>query len=297
MAWLQIKLLIAAEQAEVAEQLCLAQGAVAITLSDAQDNPVLEPLPGETRLWQQTELVALYDESIDISTITSELQMTLLLSEQHPPTFERLADKAWEREALTNWKPICFGDRLWICPSWQMVPDPAAVTVTLDPGLAFGTGSHPTTALCLNWLAQQPLAGKRIIDFGCGSGILAIAALKLGAVSALGIDQEPQALMATRDNAEHNQVADRLQLRETDTPPTNEVADIVVANILAELLKQLAPQLSQLVLPGGWLLLSGILSSQAEAVMGAYQENFTFKTRQTEQEWCCLSAIKHPGKF
>lgn len=292
MAWIQLKLGVSAEQAAAAGEACLAQGAVAVTWQDAQDTPVFEPLPGETRLWGQTELVALYPEGSDLTVVVTALEAVLAPGQRLNLLVEHLADRAWEREALAHWAPQRFGERLWISPSWQTVADPAAITVLLDPGLAFGTGSHPTTALCLAWLATHPLKEKRVVDFGCGSGILAIAALKLGALSALGIDQEPQALQASRDNAERNGVADRLLLLAAEAPPAEFSADVVLANILAEPLKQLAPQIARLVRPGGHLVLSGILNDQVEAVLAAYKpHHFTFDPIQQQEEWCCLSAV------
>lgn len=292
MAWIQLKLGVTAGQAAAAGEACLAQGAVAVTWQDAQDTPVFEPLPGETRLWGHTELVALYPEGSDLTVVVAALEAALAPGQRLHPLVERVDDRAWEREALAHWTPQRFGERLWISPSWQTVADPAAITVLLDPGLAFGTGSHPTTALCLTWLATHPLKGKRVVDFGCGSGILAIAALKLGALSALGIDQEPQALQASRNNAQRNGVADRLLLLTAEVPPAEFSADVVLANILADPLKQLAPQIAGLVRPGGHLVLSGILTDQVEAVLAAYTPfHFTFDPIQQREEWCCLSAV------
>jgi ribosomal protein L11 methyltransferase len=292
MAWIQLTLDVATAQAEVAGEACLAQGAVAITWQDAQDTPVFEPLPGETRLWGETQVVALYPEGIDLSGVIAGLEAALAPGQRLHPVVERLADRAWEREALAHWTPQQFGERLWISPSWQTVADPAAITVLLDPGLAFGTGSHPTTALCLTWLATHSLKDKRVVDFGCGSGILAIAALKLGALSALGIDQEPQALQASRDNAQRNGVADRLLLLTAEAPPAEFSADVVLANILAEPLKKLAPQIARLVRPGGHLVLSGIVTDQVESVLAAYTPyHFSFDPIQRQEEWCCLSAV------
>lgn len=293
MAWIQLTLSVTECQAAAAGELCLAQGAVAVTWQDAQDTPVFEPLPGETRLWGETKVVALYPARSDLAAVVAGLEAALDPPKQRlNPVVEPIADRAWERESLAHWAAQRFGERLWICPSWQTVADPAAIKVLLDPGLAFGTGSHPTTALCLAWLASHPLKEKRVVDFGCGSGILAIAALKLGALSALGIDQEPQALQASRDNAERNGVADRLLLLAAKAPPAEFSADVVLANILAEPLKQLAPQIARLVRPGGHLVLSGILTAQAEAVLAAYTpHHFTFDPIQQQEEWCCLSAV------
>jgi ribosomal protein L11 methyltransferase len=185
-----------------------------------------------------------------------------------------------------------FGERLWICPSWRDVPDETAVNVMLDPGLAFGTGTHPTTSLCLQWLDGLDLNGKTVIDFGCGSGILAIAALKLGAAKAIGIDIDPQAIQASRDNAERNGVSDRLELYLPDDQPAEMKADVVVANILAGPLRELAPLISVLPVAGGLLGLSGILASQAESVCEAYTNLFNLDPVVEKEEWCRITGQK-----
>lgn len=193
---------------------------------------------------------------------------------------------------MENFHPMRFGQRLWICPSWRDVPEPDAVNVMLDPGLAFGTGTHPTTALCLSWLDGLDLQGKTVIDFGCGSGILAIAALKLGAAQAIGIDIDPQAIQASRDNAERNGVSDRLSLYLPHEQPADLSADVVVANILAGPLRELAPLISVLPKSGGYLGLSGILASQAESVCEAYEERFTLDPVAEKEEWCRITGVR-----
>ena len=206
---------------------------------------------------------------------------------------EQLEDKDWEREWMDNFHPMRFGERLWICPSWRDVPDENAVNVMLDPGLAFGTGTHPTTSLCLQWLDSLDLTGKTVIDFGCGSGILAIAALKLGAAKAIGIDIDPQAIQASRDNAERNGVSDRLELYLPKDQPEEMKADVVVANILAGPLRELAPLISVLPVSGGLLGLSGILASQAESVCDAYADSFTLDPVVEKEEWCRITGRKN----
>jgi ribosomal protein L11 methyltransferase len=197
---------------------------------------------------------------------------------------------------MEHFQPMPFGRRLWIYPSWAEIPDDGSVVLRLDPGLAFGTGTHPTTALCLEWLDAQDLIGKTVIDYGCGSGILAIAALLLGAPSAIGYDNDPQALIATEDNARQNACADRLQMKLVDTKGEmiEQQADVVLANILAGPLQQLAPVIAPLVNAGGYLVLSGILAAQADEVMAAYSERgFTFEAPVVRDEWVRLVAIKH----
>lgn len=213
MPWIQIKLNATNDNAEqIGDMLMEETGALSVTFLDAQDTPVFEPLPGETRLWGDTDILALYDAEADTQFIIEQTKNSNLLPEGFAYKVEQLEDKDWEREWMDNFHPMKFGERLWICPSWRDVPEPDAVNVMLDPGLAFGTGTHPTTALCLEWLEGLDLSGKTVIDFGCGSGILAIAAIKLGAEKVIGIDIDPQALIASKDNAERNGVADKLEV-------------------------------------------------------------------------------------
>ena len=256
---------------------------------DSQDTPIFEPLPGETRLWGNTDVIALFDAETDMNEIVSLLKQAHHLDENTAYKIEQIEDKDWEREWMDNFHPMQFGKRLWICPSWREVPDQNAVNVMLDPGLAFGTGTHPTTALCLEWLDGLDLTGKTVIDFGCGSGILAIAALKLGAKNAIGIDIDPQAILASRNNAEQNGVADRLQLFLSDDKPADLKADVVVANILAGPLKELYPIISQLVKESGDLGLSGILETQAESVCDAYTQSFDLDPVAVKEEWCRIT--------
>jgi ribosomal protein L11 methyltransferase len=212
-------------------------------------------------------------------------------------TFERLADRAWEREWLKDFRPMRFGQRLWICPGGQR-PAPQALTdsvepclIELDPGLAFGTGTHATTALCLEWLDSAQLHGKRVIDYGCGSGVLAIAALKLGAAAALAIDIDPQALIATRDNAQRNQVAERLTVADPGSAP-RAAAEVLLANILAEPLLQLAPAFAEFVVAGGDAVLSGILQNQAAAVASRYAAWFDMDPVTVRDDWACLTGVR-----
>lgn len=289
MAWIQIRLNSTDRKAEQISDYLEEIGAVSVTFMDSQDTPIFEPLPGETRLWGNTDVVALFDAETDMAQILRLLRQEKHLDENTAYKIEQIEDKDWEREWMDNFHPMRFGKRLWICPSWREVPEPDAVNVMLDPGLAFGTGTHPTTALCLEWLDSLDLRGKTVIDFGCGSGILAIAALKLGAQSAVGIDIDPQAILASRNNAEQNGVADRLQLFLSDEKPSELKADVVVANILAGPLKELYPLISQLVKPHGVLGLSGILATQAESVCETYQQSFNLDAVQEREEWCRIT--------
>lgn len=292
MAWVQIRLNSTDQKAEEISDFLEEIGAVSVTFMDSQDTPIFEPLPGETRLWGNTDVVALFDAETDMQTIVAALQTSGVIEPEFAYKIEQIEDKDWEREWMDNFHPMQFGRRLWICPSWREVPDPNAVNVMLDPGLAFGTGTHPTTALCLQWLDGLDLQGKTVIDFGCGSGILAIAALKLGAKAAIGIDIDPQAILASRNNAEANGVADKLQLFLAKDQPQNLQADVVVANILAGPLKELAPQIITLVKPQGDLGLSGILATQAASVCEAYQTAFELDPVVEKEEWCRITGVK-----
>ncbi|MCX2533370.1 50S ribosomal protein L11 methyltransferase [Plesiomonas shigelloides] len=291
MPWIQLKLNTTGAQAEAIGDVLMESGSVSITFMDSHDTPVFEPLPGETRLWGDTDVMALYDAETDMAAVIVQLQQSPLLGNDFVHKIEQLEDKDWEREWMDNFHPMRFGQRLWICPSWREVPEPEAVNVMLDPGLAFGTGTHPTTALCLEWLDGLDLVGKTVVDFGCGSGILAIAALKLGAARAVGIDIDPQAITASRDNAERNGVSDRLELYLPKDQPQDLLGDVVVANILAGPLRELAPLISVLPKSGGHLGLSGILESQAESVADAYREKFVLDPIAEREEWCRITGI------
>ncbi|MTB66878.1 50S ribosomal protein L11 methyltransferase [Providencia sp. wls1943] len=293
MPWIQIKLNSNAKDAEALGDELMETGSVSVTFQDSHDTPVFEPLPGETRLWGDTDVIGLYDAETDMKWVVAQLENSPLLGAGFVHKIEQIEDKDWEREWMDNFHPMRFGQRLWICPSWRDVPDPTAVNVMLDPGLAFGTGTHPTTSLCLEWLDGLDLEGKTVIDFGCGSGILAIAALKLGAAQAIGIDIDPQAILASRDNAERNGVSERLSLYLPKDQPQDLQADVVVANILAGPLRELAPMISVLPRAGGHLGLSGVLASQAESVADAYRADFNIDPVAEKDEWCRITGVKH----
>lgn len=292
MPWIQIKINTTDVQAEQISDLLEEVGAVSVTFQDTYDNPVFEPQPGETRLWGNTDVIGLFEADINTNYLIDTLQKHPLFSDSFSYKLEQLEDKDWEREWMDNFHPMQFGQRLWICPSWREIPDPNAVNVMLDPGLAFGTGTHPTTALCLTWLDGLDLVGKTVIDYGCGSGILAIAALKLGAKNAIGIDIDLQALQASAENAKRNQVADKLSLYLSKDMPKDLQVDVVVANILAGPLKELAPNISVLVKTNGQLGLSGILASQADSVCEAYQNDFELDPVTEKEEWCRITGFK-----
>ena len=288
MPWLQLRLAITPEQAETLEDQLLALGAVSVTFMDAGDQPIFEPDLGTTPLWSHTHLLALFEADTDPQDLLDSLR-NLCGGELPAHEVEHIADQDWERSWMEHFQPMRFGRRLWIVPSWHAAPEPDAVNLLLDPGLAFGTGTHPTTALCLEWLDAQDLHGRTLIDFGCGSGILAIAALLLGAGQATGTDIDTQALEASRDNAQRNQLADeRLALYLPEQMP-QDPADVLVANILAGPLVQLAPQLATLVKPGGLLALSGILAEQAEDILAAYRADFELDPVAEREGWIRVS--------
>ena len=267
-------------------------GALAVTLVDAGDDPQLEPPPGAMPLWQGVRLTALFEDDAQAREQVAALAEALAPQTLTPPLIEEVADRAWERVWLDEFAPTRFGERLWVCPRGQRpLPaetGPETVILELDPGLAFGTGHHATTALCLEWLDAADLTDKTVLDYGCGSGILAIAALRLGAAQALAVDHDPQALEATRDNAAENGVADRLQvLYPGDLAPMQ--ADVLVANILAGPLVELAPHLTALVAPGGALALSGILRDQAAAVAAAYAGGFDLEPTRIREDWTLIA--------
>lgn len=299
MPFIQLTLSIGSEDPEPFEDALLGVGASSITLEDAEDSPVLEPAPGTTPLWPRVKLKALFDSDVSREDILAALQSTG--REDLDASFEVIEDRIWEREWLKDFKPMRFGERLWICPGGQKPSDESRLTdhdsrprciITLDPGLAFGTGTHPTTALCLEWLDSNDVHGQRVIDFGCGSGVLAIAAAKLGAREVIAVDIDPQALRATLDNAASNDVGARISVSNVEEMPTA-MADVVLANILAEPLKTLAPRFAELVRPSGRIVLSGILALQAREVAEHYAPWFDIAPTTLRDDWARLEGIRH----
>ena len=290
MAWLQLRLDTHPDQVETLEQLMLATGAVAVTMEDNADQPVLEPGVGETPLWGHTRLTGLYPADTAMDQVLAAFPAGSLQGANQ--RVEILEDKDWEREWMQHYRPMPFGQRLWVCPSWLDPPDPSAVNLLLDPGLAFGTGTHPTTALCLGELDGMALDETCVVDYGCGSGILAVAALRLGASRALGVDNDPQALVATRDNAGRNGVPDTaLEVAlpgAFDRDSWSHSADVVIANILAGPLVELADTLLGLLKPGGTLLLSGLLATQAGALCEHYAGRIGLVVAGERDGWVCL---------
>ena len=270
------------------------QGALAVTLEDNADEPLLEPGPGETPLWQNIKLVALFETGLDLSQVLADVPSQWVTASAGEAKF--VPDQDWERAWMAGFEPLQMGDRLWICPSWCEPPDPNAVNINLDPGLAFGTGTHPTTAMCLAELDASIKPGVNLIDYGCGSGILAIAGLKLGAAKAFAVDNDPQAVTATLDNAQRNGIAeeqlDVFLVSQTNAKARLRPVELVVANILAGPLEALAPTLIDLMKPGGRLILAGLLSEQAAGLIAAYKPRVSLTVVQEKEGWTLLAGEK-----
>lgn len=299
MPWLQIRFTVARAEAPLLEAALENAGALAVTLDDAGDDPLLEPLPGATPLWSGVRITGLFEDDPQTLTLVQTLAATLGRTPgdqgQMPPLIERLEDRPWERIWLDDFHPTRFGRRLWVCPQGQPAPDPEGIIVDLDPGLAFGTGHHPTTALCLEWLDSANLAGRTLLDYGCGSGILAIAALKLGAAHAIALDHDPQAIEATRRNAEANRVAECLlpcQPDDLERLGARLPVDLVIANILAGPLVELSPTLLRHLRPGGDLVLSGVLADQVASVTAAYAQGVDLGAVRTREGWALIAGVR-----
>ena len=291
MPWLQLRIETTPKTAEQIGNIMSTNGAQAVTFLDAKDSPQYEPKPGEIMLWPETIVVGLFDASDDMPQIIKNLGKARVLGANFKYRLEPLEDKDWEREWMDNFHPMQFGERLWICPSWRDVPDPDAVNVMLDPGLAFGTGTHETTALCLRWLDKQDLRGKVVIDFGCGSGILGIAALKLGAARVIGIDIDPQALQASQANADRNGVGEQIELYLPDAAPDIQ-GDYVLANILAATLRDLKPIIDSYCKLNGKLVMSGILDEQVSSITDLYQATYQLEDVAIDGDWARVSGEK-----
>ncbi|MCW9023550.1 MAG: 50S ribosomal protein L11 methyltransferase [Gammaproteobacteria bacterium] len=286
--WLQLKFEVPSEQADHLAELLEKAGSSAVTMQDAADQPLFEPPLGTTPLWNLTWVCGLFEADANMDAVLKQIKNSCADRTLPPHQLNPLEDKDWVRAWMDSFKPMSFGQRLWICPSNHTPPEPDAVNIMLDPGLAFGTGTHPTTAMCLSWLDANPPENKDVIDYGCGSGILAIAACKLGAQKAIAIDNDPQALIATRENAKANQVTDLIQTCLPEDAPTASV-DLLLANILAGPLHELAPLLAERVKPQGQIVLSGILQTQADELIQTYSQFFTIQLWRQEEDWVCLS--------
>jgi ribosomal protein L11 methyltransferase len=295
LAWLQLITHTNADEAELIAERLETSGASSVTCMQGNDDGkegdhcVYEPDLGETPMWADTQVTGLFDTDMDLKILVGQLKGDFPNAVQWEVS--PLEDKDWTREWMRYFEPMRFGRRLWICPSWQPAPEADAVNIMLDPGLAFGTGTHPTTSLCLEWLDHYDLARLSVIDYGCGSGILGIAALKLGAKKVTLIDNDPQALEATWDNAKKNQVEDRIEVLSNDEA-FDQPADVVLANILANPLIELAPKLAQLTRPQGCIVLSGILGDQSNRLMDAYQSNFKMEPITIKKQWVRMTGVR-----
>ena len=290
--WLQLTLEAIDHSSEQLEDALLQAGALAVTLEDAGDQPVLEPAPGETPLWAHIRVTGLFDAQTDIEVVKGQLRRFLHASHLPECRLTALEERDWVRAWMDHFHPMRFGQRLWVCPTGQTPPEPEAINIRLDPGLAFGTGTHPTTALCLEWLDSVDLADKTVLDYGCGSGILAIAAAKLGARRVWAVDIDPQALLASDDNAAENEVEARIELVSPAELPAGLRVDILLANILAGVLVRLAPEFGRRVQPGGRLVLSGILDQHTDAVRAAFSHEFVIGQIQRREDWVLLEGVR-----
>ncbi len=293
MSWIQLKFDYKNPDADSLSDFLMQLGALAVTFLDAEDKPILEPKPGETPLWEHLIVLALFDANTETAVMDRVLSNSgYSKSFGQNYQWEIIRDQDWERSWMDSFKPMQFGKRVWIVPSWHESPNPDAVNIKLDPGLAFGTGTHPTTSLCLQWLDAAELDGKTVIDYGCGSGILTLAALLLGADKVYAVDIDPQAIDATRENLKRNGISeDKLVLGLPDQVELPQ-ADLLLANILAEPLRQLSESIAYSVKSGGNLVLSGLLYEQAAELSEIYQQWFAMDPVASEGDWSRLSGIK-----
>jgi ribosomal protein L11 methyltransferase len=309
MPWLKLKLHIDEPRAQALADAFEEWGAISVTLEDDADQPLfasfgapdgsspcrgLETHWDQTPLWSRVRVTGLFPEHTDTDDILARTRERLGLAELPAHEIDLLGDEDWAHSWMAHYKPLPVGRNLWIVPSWCTPPEPSAVNIILDPGLAFGTGDHPTTSLCLEWLSEQALAGKTLLDYGCGSGILSIAALRLGAAQAYAVDIDPQALDVTRRNAVHNAIHAGLNVMLPSDLPAGFQADIVIANILMGTLIELAPDIKNRVRPGGLLALSGMLAGQELEVRPHYEPPFALTARE-RQKWILLAGRKPTG--
>ncbi|MDA0910369.1 MAG: 50S ribosomal protein L11 methyltransferase [Proteobacteria bacterium] len=297
MLWKELSLTCLKANLEALEDYLLMQGACSVTYQDAKDQPILEPKAGENPLWDEVVLVALFTEEYQLSDIATSIDESALkpniIGDIHTREF---ADQDWTRTWMDDFKPMQFGRRLWIYPSWctPEIHSDDQVNILLDPGLAFGTGTHQTTALCLQWLEQHVTAKDHVIDLGCGSGILAVAAKKLGAHDVIAIDNDPQAILATHANAEKNGINTNFTAHLPDEAPKSVKADILIANILAGILIDLKEIIANFIKPHGKLALSGILQEQVDDIIKAFSPYFILNEPTFKDEWTLISGIRKP---
>ena len=291
MDWMQLTLETSKEKADFVSEILMGLGSISITFSDAKNNAIFEPPVGETPLWPGVVIKALFDSEVDQVHVQT---MLLKLCNIEKLSFELLKDRVWEDECKKDFHAKIFGKRLWICPSWEdasKLPN-NSVVIDMDPGLAFGTGTHQTTDLCLQYLDKNPPINQSVVDYGSGTGVLAIAAVKLGATSAIAVDNDPQAVLATIDNVKTNHVEDQVKVLHSDEEGQLDKVDLLIANILANPLIVLCEHLSGLVKSGGKITLSGILQEQLDMVLEAYSEYFSDLKVKQKDEWCRVDGVR-----
>ena len=291
MDWMQLTLETSKDQADFISEILMGLGSISVTFSDTHDDAIFEPPVGETPLWQDTTISALFAEDVDQTHVQA---MLLQLCKIEQSSFDLLTDRVWEDECKKDFHAMQFGKRIWICPSWEdasLLPEDAIV-IDMDPGLAFGTGTHQTTDLCLQYLDENPPIDQTVIDYGSGTGVLAIAAVKLGASQAVAVDNDPQAVLSTIDNVRINQVDEYIKVLHTDDEGVLNKVDLLIANILANPLVGLCEHFSALVKSGGKITLSGILQEQLEMVLEAYNENFSDLKVKHKDDWCRVDGIR-----
>jgi len=302
MAWLEFSVEASAELAPELEDFLLEHGAQAVTLQDLTNQAIFEPELGTTPLWKLNKVTGLFDDELDANYLFSTIQKHFKHSTPESFLLVPLEDRDWQREWLKYYQAMCFGNRLWVIPSEELLASDqnpvevksGQIVLTMDPGLAFGTGTHETTALCLEWLAQQDLTGKKLVDYGCGSGILGIAAKLLGSQNVWATDIDPQALIASQENARRNGINNELHIVDIETFQKQQAQtfDIVVANILAGPLQKLSSELANLLVSGGIIVLSGILVKQAEELVQCYQQYFDHIELTYKNDWTRLVGYK-----
>lgn len=292
MAWWQVTVQCKGDELDHTENALLECGALSLTIGDALDEPIYEPLPGDTPMWSHSTVTGLFEQSKSPEALFNDLATKLPPHILNTLRNQELEEQVWERAFLDQYHPLKFGDNLWICPSWHKPPDTEACTIILDPGIAFGTGSHPTTALCLEFLDLYPPAGQSVLDYGCGSGILAIAAYKLGANKVTCIDIDPQALEATANNAVRNSIEPQELSITLPQQLSPQPVDYLMANILAGPLIDLETKFARLTRAGARLLLSGILVQQADKIIQVYQQHFELDTVRIKDDWCRVTGIR-----
>ena len=290
--WRQLKIQLKSEDASELEQTLFKSGALSISYLDAEDQPVFQKEPNSTPLWDNAFLLCLFDGNVELDSLLADLKGNTRILNNENLAVEVIEDKDWERSWMEDFKPMQFGEKLWILPSWEIPPDPTAANLMLDPGLAFGSGTHTTTSLCLRWLEKSAIDTKEVIDYGCGSGVLAIAAALLGAKKVHAVDNDPQAIAATLDNSYRNNIAEGIITAYLPEALPELSPDILIANILAEPLIDLSLKFAGLVKPGGQIALSGILEEQATSLLSCYKRSFDLDSPIIENEWVLITGTR-----